>query len=48
MKRITIIIVVLLSLIIPSIITGTAAELSIDGAIIQAFHMEVDIEIPPH
>ena len=46
MKRLTIVIVVFVSLIILSIITGTAAALTIDGALVQAFRMEVNIETP--
>lgn len=46
MRRLTVIIVLFICVTIFSVMIGMAAELKIDGGILQVFRMDVNIEIP--
>jgi len=46
MRRFSVIVVLFICATIFSVMIGTAAELKIDGGVLQVFHMDVNIEIP--
>lgn len=46
MRRFSVIVVLFICATIFSVMIGTAAELKVDGGVLQVFHMDVNIEIP--